>query len=270
MNQPSTSAEPSTPDPGALRGGLIFCENCGAETLHRVLKAASHRSARVEGLARCNDCRWTHPFTILRPSSSTIRQITSVGPNSKASSLALPGTERLQVGQRVPDSIPPVRILRIDARTGRTVSSERVDRIAAVWVTPDEGASVPVSIVEGRRTRPARVTLPPQTPLTVGAGILVDGDRLFIAALRARGHTWRREGDSFEATEVQRVYGRRTSIPPAGSSDWRRERDIPSSRARSISRSSRSRSRPGVNRNRTFPQDRTAAAGATVHSRSPL
>jgi uncharacterized Zn finger protein len=261
---------PLSPSSAALHGGLIFCANCGRETLHRILKVSGRGSARIEGLARCNDCRWTHAISFARPSLQSIRQILSRGPLSVASTLSLPSHERITVGHRVPGAPTPVRVLRIDAPSGHRVSSERVEKIAAIWVTPDEGASVPVSIVEGRRTRPARVVLPPQTLLSVGAEIRVEGDRLFIAALRARGRTWRREADGFEAREVQRIYARRTSIPPAGKSDWSRGREIPRSRASATSRSSRSRSSPGVSRNRTFPRARTAGGGATVHRESPL
>jgi uncharacterized Zn finger protein len=269
MEDDSSPAVPARPNPPALRGGLILCENCGKETLHRIVKVADPRSRRIEGVARCNDCRWTHPFSIPRPELRTIRQIISHGARSEATSLRLPSTERLEVGHRVPGSTPAMRVLRIDTRTGHRVSSEIVDQTSAIWVTPDEGAAVPVSIVEGRRTRPARIVVPPQTVLTVGAEIRVEGDRLFIAALRARGRTWRRDDDGFEAREVQRIYARRTSIPPAGRSDWSRDRGMSSSRASATSRSSRSRSSPGVSRNRTFPRARTAGGGATVHSAAP-
>lgn len=270
MGEASSSAATTAPNPATLRGGLIFCENCGKETLHRIVKVTDPRSRRVEGLARCNDCRWTHPFSIQRAELRTIRQIVSHGKVSEAASVRLPITERLAVGHRVPESAPAMRILRIDTRTGHRVSSETVGHISAIWVTPDEGSAVPVSIVEGRRTRPARIVLPAQTLLTVGEEIRVEGDRLFIAALRARGRTWRREDDGFEAREVQRIYARRTSIPPAGNSDWSRGREMPRSRASATSRSSRSRSSPGVSRNRILPRARTAGGGATVHNDSPL
>lgn len=269
MEDDPSSVAPPTPTPTRLRGGLIHCENCARETLHRIVKVTDPQARRIEGLARCNDCRWTHPFSTQRAELRSIRQIVSDGPRSIATSLRRPSKERLEVGHRVPDSNPAVRILRIDTRTGHRVSSEIVDRISAIWVTPDEGAAVPVSIVEERRTRPARIVVPPQTFLTVGGEIQVEGDRLFIAGLRARGRTWRREDDGFEAREVQRIYARRTSMPPAGSSDWSRDRGTPRSRASATSRSSRSRSSPGVNRNRTFPRARTAGGGATVHKEAP-
>jgi uncharacterized Zn finger protein len=265
---PLTVPPPTVPT--TLGGALIFCESCGKPTLHRVLRVSKRGSTRIHGLARCNHCRWTHAFSASPPSESQIRQILSRGSRSEPSTVSRPSAERLEVGHRLSNAVPPVRILRIDTHAGRQVSSARVDSIATIWVAPDDEVSVPVSIVEGRRTRPARLLLSPPTRLTVGDEIQVAGDRLLIASLRARRRTWRRVGDVFEAREVERIYGRRTSRPPAGNKAWSRDRGIPRSRAKAISRSSRSRSRPGVSKNSTFPRALTAVGGATAHNASPL
>ena len=195
--------------------------------------------------------------------------IESMGGASERTRIELPSHRRLQVGSGLPDSPHPVVIRRIDGHDGRRVTAARTDEVDTLWVTRDVGAVVPVSIVEGRRTRPGRLVTPRGTPYAVGDRFSLEGLRLEIVALRARGQTWRRPGDTFPAEEVARIYGRRTEIPPAGRSDWSRSRETPSSRASSTSRIPRSRSSPGTTRHRTSPRARTAVGGAHDHRSSP-
>jgi uncharacterized Zn finger protein len=120
--------------------------------------------------------------------------------------------------------------------------------VHTVWVTPDVGAVVKISLVEGRRTTAAKLTFPPDTVLSVGGSVEVQGRPWRIVALRANGDTWREPEDAFPARNVERVYARRTEIPPAGNNDWSRSRGSPASRANWLSRSRRSFSGPGDRR----------------------
>jgi len=138
--------------------------------------------------------------------------------------------------------------------------------VRTVWARSDEGAVVPVSVVEGHRTRSERVAVPHGTMLGVGDPLHLEEESVEIVGLRARGRTWRRPGDAFPADEVTRVYARRSSMPPAGRSPWRRDRDNPSSRASSTSTASRPRSGPGTKRARIAPRVRIADGGAAVHN----
>lgn len=254
-----------------ILSATLRCDNCGEATPHRVLRLDPARrggTGVVHGTARCQICQWTHRFDSAAAGTVDIACIVSVGQVSERSRITLPAHRQLQVGSGIPDSPEPVRILRIDTRDGRRVPAALTDAIATIWVVRDVGAIVPVSIVEGRRTRTARLIVPRETPYEVGGRVTVEGTRLDIVALRARGHTWRRPGDAFEAAEVQRIYGRRIEIPPAGRSDWSSGRGTLRSFASSTSSFDRSRSSPGVRRTRTTPRARTAEGGATVHRSS--
>jgi len=266
---PSPSADDAVP---RLLSAELYCETCGRATPHRILRldrSANLKAGRIRGTARCRECRWTHPFESVLPTQVEVMQIVSDGRESERTRISLPSHRRVQVGTGLPGSPVPVLVRRIDSRDGRRVTSADTDEIATVWVTRDLGAVVRVSIVEGRITRTARLLVPPGTPYAVGDPVRVEGRRFEIVALRARGQTWRRPGDSFVAADVQRLYARRTVIPPAGRRDWSNDRDSPRSFASSTSRPARSRSSPGVSRTRTRPRARTAAGGAQVHRSSP-
>ena len=198
-----------------------------------------------------------------------VAEVLSHGPRSEHRRISLPVGARVELGGPVPGSEEPVLVQRIETKSRHTVSSARPEEIATIWAVSDTGPVVPVSVVTGARTTTERLSLSKGSRLTVGESLSVGGQRLRIVALRARGRTWRLPNDSFLAEEVQRVYARRTEMPPAGNRDWRRVRSTPRSRTNATSSSGRSRSGPGASRTRMVPRDRRAVGGAAVQNVSP-
>jgi uncharacterized Zn finger protein len=262
----------SLPRAARLQAASLPCENCGRTTAHRILRwdpRGDRARGPLAGVARCQECRWTHRFTQLEPRAVEVALVVSEGPRSTRRRVRLPALRRLQVGSGVPGESGRLRIRRIDTRAGESVASATTNETATIWVTSEGETAVPVSVVERARTRAVRWVVPSETQVAVGEEVEVDGSALTVVALRARGHTWRRPGDRFEANEVQRLYGRRREMPPAGSNDSRRVRVRASSAASSASRALRSRSGPGTRTARTVPRDRIADGGAAVQSASP-
>ena len=265
--------EPRDASSSRIQSATLFCESCARLTAHRILRLDRRGrtpGGSVRGVARCRECRLTHPFASAPEERVDVALIVSSGATSERRRVSLPRFRKLQVGSGVPDSEEPLVIHRIDDRSGRPLSHAAAGEITTVWTRRDEGAVVAVSIVEGRRTRPVRVTLAHETVLRVGDELRVESEVVEIVGLRARGNTWRRPGDQFSVDEVARVYGRRSSMPPAGRSPWRRVRVSPSSRTRSTSTASRPRSAPGTRTARSLPRVRIADGGAAVQSVSPL
>jgi uncharacterized Zn finger protein len=265
--------EPPNPDPvgpGRVAAGTLFCPNCGQDTAHRILRLREPGGrGDLAGVARCKVCRFTHPFEVRE--TRTVRRpvIVSDGAGSRRSDVEMDPTTHLEVGGRVPGTRDPIEIRRLDRQGGRPTDAAPASQVATIWAVRDRGAVVPVSIVEGDRTRPARVQLLPGTILEVDAPLVVEGAETTIVGLRAEGRTWRRPGDRFPAERVDRAYVRRSSIPPAGRSAWTRSRERPSSAARPRSTSDRSRSAPGTRVSRSSPRARSAEGGAADQSCSP-
>jgi len=262
------SARPGT-TAARVRSAALPCENCGRTTPHRVLRwdrGGDGTRSRLSGVARCQECRWTHPFVQVAPSEVEVALIVSEGAHSSRRRVPLPAGRRLQVGSGLPGGGGELEIRRIDTHDGESVASATTTETATVWATPAGATAVPVSIVGGARTVATRWPTAPETPVSVGDEIEIEGAAIVVVGLRARGHTWRRFGDRFTAGEVQRLYARRRAMPPAGSSDWSRVRVRPSSAASSTSRAARSRSGPGTRTTRTVPRAATAEGGAAVQS----
>jgi uncharacterized Zn finger protein len=273
MTEPSSAAETGHRSLAGLHAAELPCETCGKVTMHRVVGVgAARRSAEgriVEGTARCSECRWTHRFRLDLPEDLRIPAVLSSGARSTPMEVRLPPGQRIQVGSGLPGQGSPLRVMRIDLKTGRSAGEARAREIQTVWVAPDVPKPIPVSLVLGPRTAVTHAVLPPEQPVVVGETLSVAGGTLRIVGLRARGRTWSDPDDGFPAREVDRIYTRRTESPPAGASRWSKSREIPSSRTISSSSAGRSRSFPGVNTRRSRPRARRAAGGAEVQRVSP-
>jgi uncharacterized Zn finger protein len=189
--------------------------------------------------------------------------VVSSGAVSRTLRPELEPRELVRVGELVPGTDGRARARRIDLRDGRTAADSIAREIRTIWAVADGPPQLRLAIVDGSRSRTEKISAPRGARLEVGQTLSAPGGPVWIVALRARGRTWRRPGDAFLAEEIGVVYGRRTETPPAGRRAWSSDRPTPSSRASSTSRVGRSRSSPGVSRNRSVPRARTAGAGAT-------
>lgn len=251
----TASDEAATGAP-ALHASALLCEVCGRVTPHRILhlqreagRGPAHPPRSVTGVARCRVCQTIHPFAT-RPASRPVEvlEVLSDGPRSTRRTIALPHGRRVQVGSGVPGSDVPVTVRAIDRKDGRRVPEAHTEEIATVWVEREGPPVVRVSLIEGRRTSTTTLSLQGDPSFEVGQSLRVNGVECTVSAMRARGANWKRPGDRFAASEIQRLYVRRAFSPPAGRRDWRSERERPVSRESSTSRAGRSRSSPGVRR----------------------
>jgi uncharacterized Zn finger protein len=258
------------PTASALGAAVLFCEGCGQETPHRIVRldrtAAGRAPKTLAGVARCRVCRWTHPFVSQVPARVRIELVVSRGASSERRWLGLDPASLLRVDATLAGEGEAIRVRGLDRRDGARVPSALARETRTVWAVEAGPRLLRVAVLAGARSTTERVAARPGLRLGVGDRLALPSGPVTVVALRARQRTWRKPGDAFDASEVQVVYGRRTERPPAGRSPWSRDRGTPSSAAISSSRAARSRSSPGVSRRRTVPRARTADAGATARN----
>ncbi len=274
MSTPEPEGSPRSSRPRAAVGAAsLFCDACQEVTPHRILnlKGSDRRApgAVLSGIGRCQRCRWTHPFGSASPARRSLRAIVSDGPVSRRIELNLPPGREVGIGGRIRLGSDQFVIHRIELAGQRSVPIAAAREIGCLWLTADRPPHVPVSIIEGRRTRSIRWTPPSGARIGVGDDLLLEGATYLVTGIRTGGRTLRRASDPIEARTIDRLYVRRTWNPPAGSSDWRSSREIPSSRESSRSRSLRVRSSSGASRTRRPPAERRASGGAATHRGSP-
>lgn len=263
------AAEDPGPSVGPpVRRSVLACEVCGQETAHRILRWSRSRDGSIVGLARCQTCRWTHPFREAARAPAALWVVRSEGASSRRDRHELPGAVELVVGEALPGTEPGFVVRRLEGPGGVSVERGAARDLVTAWIARSE-PGIPVSLIEGRATRPARWEPSPGAVVTVGAPLRVEGVPCFVVGFRARARTWRRPGDAMAAEEVTRVYARRILSPPAGSSRASRSSGIPNSFASSRSRTVRSRSSSGASRARIRPRAARDSGGATVQSVRP-
>ena len=266
----------AAPDEASPRSALgaaeLFCENCGRETIHRIVRLDRTPAGRVPralaGVARCRVCRWTHSFVSAAARTVRLELVVSHGAKSERRGFEVDPAAVLKVGEPLPGEAEALRVHAIDRSDGPRVPTALAREARTVWAVEEGARQLRVAVLAGARSTTERVAARPGLRLEVGDRLGLPSGGVTIVALRARDRTWRRAGDAFDASEVQVVYGRRTESPPAGRRPWSRDRVTPSSVAISTSRAARSRSSPGESRRRTVPRARTAGGGATERNSS--
>jgi uncharacterized Zn finger protein len=188
-------SEPTGPEPGRIASAQIFCETCRRETSHRILRIVpgGERRGTVRGIARCKECRWTHPFESAPASTAVVNLVVSEHDRSTRSTVTFPRRRRLLVGSGLPSMDPSLRVRRIDLRDGRQATDARVEEIGTLWATRESPPAVKVSVVTGRLTSTTRLPYTSGTRFEVGAPVMIQNRTHWIGAVRARGHTWRRQ-----------------------------------------------------------------------------
>lgn len=254
---------------GRIHSAQVFCEVCERETAHRVFRLRGGGGGALSGTGRCSVCRTTHAFEIRESRRLQVRRVHSEGARTAFGTLSLSPALELVKGELLLGAEPPGRIQRIELHHGSSADRARAREVATVWTVPPAPGEIRVSIIEGATTRSSRLPVVPGSSVAIGAVLMVDSMRLIVAGIRTAGRTMRRGDRPVPVESIERLYARRISSPPAGSSDWRRSRDRPSAPASSTSRAFRSRSSPGRRRNRTAPRARSAAGGATDQSARP-
>lgn len=240
-----------------IRSAVLPCEVCGEETPHRLLKVAGggRGGASVAGLARCSRCHLTHPFEDRAPAAShELWMVLSEGRSSRRERRSLPPTRHVEVDELLEGEDPPLRVRRLEGPGGQDLREALARDVATLWAVVDRGPRLDVSLIEGQRTRATSWVPPEGATVRVGDRLELPEASTFIIGFRGRGRTWRRTGDVLPASEVTRIYARRTVMPPAGRSAWRTDRFRPRSRTSDRSTSSRVRSSPGVRSTRTVPR----------------
>ena len=107
MTDAPAAPEGSRPAAPGVHAATILCEVCGKETPHRIVHLDPAQRRVVSGLARCRECRTTHPFRIGAPALHDLFEIVSDGPASTRILRKIPALETLTLGERFPGRDPP-------------------------------------------------------------------------------------------------------------------------------------------------------------------
>jgi uncharacterized Zn finger protein len=196
---------PQTPQIHSLP---LSCPTCGKTTLHRVLHIRSFRPrALLAGVVRCSICKTSHQFEIAAKERD-VKVILSEGPVSHSLTLALDANHRVGRNEVIEVHGKKFRVVRVETAKDPSADYAEVNDIKALWAVSAELVAVKISLVQGPKTVPLQVNLPPSLQLSVGDKIKVEGKKLMITGIRLRGKNMTARSGGGEARELQRIYAR--------------------------------------------------------------
>lgn len=196
----------------------VVCPACSpaVETVHEVL--ADGDPATV----RCRDCEHVHKTHIPTEQTNPISVIVSHAGESLRTTVDVPETEVLAVGEEfvvdTPDAVHQVRITSLELDGDRRRDRAPADSIETIWTRVVDNVAVNVTVhpADGRRDQSRSETLyvPGDYVFVVGNDEDIDGTAFRVTGINVTDDagdypraTVRREGDRVPAKDVKRLYG---------------------------------------------------------------
>ncbi len=204
--------------PAPIHSLSLRCPACGEESPHRVLHVSAYRAAGyLAGIARCGQCRHSHPFEVRTP-HNTVHVVVSDGARSRETRIEAPA-RRYSPGDILDVEGKRARVTRVEypSEGPRPPALRAIP--STVWATIEGPARVKVSLSAGPKTIPLTTEVPREQVLRVGEILSVGGRPLRIYAIRVGLRTYDLEGYEAPAGKVVRVYARSARTPPPGRRD---------------------------------------------------
>lgn len=187
---------------------IVYCETCGEETPHRVIRGEllAEAGAGFEGSVQCHKCSTIHHASIPSERPVTIPIVLSEGDKSRNEKLTLSPLEEIGVGDEMMVGDNNVIFTAIIS-DGKKVRHAKSKDISLLHAKVFDTVTVKVSISRGPTTRSEALQTPPDEEFQVG-DILEFGktkvavDRILADSMVQRG------GIPVRARDIKRIYGK--------------------------------------------------------------
>ena len=182
----------------------IYCDSCGKETLHEVVR-------EDKNLYRCVEC---NSHTSFSPEKEVeVRAIISSGARSRRGILKVRRGDVIEVGDEyIVDTGEGHRIGEITAielRDGRRVDSSNVRDVSTVWLRDVGEVEVRISLHKRSVTTPYRIVTDGDMEFEVGEVLDIDGKLYRIHRIKIlKGGVARNPGEKVKARDIRRIYAK--------------------------------------------------------------
>lgn len=183
----------------------LECEQCGEETLHRVLRARKHEGKTkfsADVTVRCSECKTVHKEHIDFGRRLSVPVLISWQDKTEKASLEFNEDDIIEVGAELYWEYP-LLIMSIEA-DGRRVKEAKADEIDAIWTKRFDKVLLKVSVTRGKRTTSHEIEALPDDEFTIGDIITIGRSELEITSIKIEGRSLRK--GSAIARSIVRVY----------------------------------------------------------------
>jgi uncharacterized Zn finger protein len=183
-----------------------YCDACGGETLHEVMRVVSGGKRGMHVTARCSECGLVHQVEMSFERVKEIPIVVSWMGTSENDRMVAPLGERLRVGDEIYLDDDRLLITGIEADDGRMVKEAEVERIKTLFTKRYDRVRVKVSINRGSRTTSRNIFVAPEEEFEVGEVLEVDGIKAVIHRMKLEEHFITR--GAAPARKIVRIYAK--------------------------------------------------------------
>ena len=183
-----------------------YCDTCGEETVHDVVRVVSGGKKGMHLTARCTVCGLVHQVEMSFERVKEIPVVISWMGTSENDRMLAPLGEKLHVGEEIYLDDDRLLITGIEAEDGRMVKEADVERIRTLFTKRYDRVRVKVSINRGSRTTSRNIYVAPEEEFEVGDILEVDGIKAVIHRMKLDEHFITR--GSAPAKKIVRIYAK--------------------------------------------------------------
>ncbi|MGA1866396.1 MAG: HVO_0476 family zinc finger protein [Thermoplasmatota archaeon] len=188
---------------------FTFCEKCGEETPHRVLKGriGATPASGFDGTVQCISCKQIHHanFPVEKPVS--INCIISDKDHSKKETIEFGPLEEVMVGEELFWESHNIIVTAIE-KNGSRVRKTKASEIDCLWLKYFDTVPVKVSIVRGASTKSEKIEAAPDEEFAVGDLLEFGKEKVVIDKIKTEHRMIYRDGVPVEARDIKRVYAK--------------------------------------------------------------
>ena len=191
--------------PSAL---TLNCQDCGQDTLHRVLRGrmGTRSGASLVATVECSECSKVTKVTIKEQRTRDVPIIISDQGVSERAKIELSEAEMIAVGESLMVDGLPTLIMSLESK-GKRVDSAKVVDITTIWTKRYDKVKVKVSVNRGGKTYPRDIWAVPDEEFYVGDVLELKGRlRAAITSIKTQDRSIKRGGAV--AGEIKRIYGK--------------------------------------------------------------
>ena len=189
--------------PNAL---YLFCEECGEETLHQVLRGrVVGKKETLEATVRCPSCQRTRKETLRPEPTVEVPFIISNMGESERRFVEMGADELLRAGEDM--MLPDQRIMITSLEAGdRRLAEAKAGEVDTVWAKNFDRVLVKVSVNLGRKTRAESLWADPEEEFAIGDLLEFGRFTYVVDSIKIEGQKVRR--GSVQARDIVRVYAK--------------------------------------------------------------
>ena len=184
----------------------LDCPECGARSLHEVLKGRIGKKRVLEATVRCEECGQVYTTVIREPEGIKVPIIVSDQGESKRSEVDLEENDLLMVGDEFFLDEIHVIITALEQEGSKRVNRSPADLIKTIWAKRFDKVKVKVSINNIHRTLSKVVLALPDEEFIVGDILRFGRDEVVIHSIKTRNKILRYDGAP--ARDIVRIYAK--------------------------------------------------------------